>query len=1530
MHLCVSNLTIIASDNGSAPGRHQAIIWINAGILLIGPLGTNFSEILIEIITFSLKKMCLKVLSAKWRPFCLGLNVLKLKFTLKNKIFPLIIKWLLCFQIGPPDGSQAWDDERRLAFAQNVNGKQLQAVIEFTPHCPLVLVKLFTADCVGKDFSGQSFMINIGDSLVQTHQASKIGNDAILKHFYEHQGLREDVKLPIKSRLTYQELVGAASPRFIKEETKKSAVGGSQGVSDGVANWSTWGQSKEQGALDASGRLRAGSSGEDSRAQTATAAQGKPPLPPNKESNTAVTASSHADSAQSRQASVASTKPTQHSQGKESRVTHGRHASGESRTSDSGASGKERPGRGRGTTVRRYGPSPRTSRSSSKDPKPGPTMAPADSSLKPPLPRHSDGSELAAREKGPNWDTPAYSKPLLAAARDNTKGQTNKAPSEPPAKPNWPGPMASGGGEPAQSPVEPQDWGTKPCDFLYGSHASQPAGRSQATNQAHPAQQNSTNYRPPQVDQYRPDRPRDIDQAWRKTDRSDSDPTWRKGDRFRESDQNRRKGSPPKSPSPCHSPSKGFGKPPPLSTGPNANQSQNISSRSKDPIYESPRYKMYSPRPPSPPDKRPTALDDWDSIVADSSSPQKPVWQGPHSQSEPHTGKPSQQGPRSQSEPHTGKPPQQEPRSQSEPHTGKPPQQEPRSQSEPHTGKPSQQGPRSQSEPHTGNPPQQGPRSQSEPHTGKPPQQGPRSQSEPHTGNPPQQGPRSQCEPHTGKPSQQGPRSQSEPHTGKPSQQGPRSQSEPHTGKPSQQGPRRQSEPHTGKPSQQGPRSQSEPHTGKPPQQGASSQSLAADVGVKSWEAEDSSTKRAQSQREMNQQKPKTAALSTPASDNSSAQSAHQREADKGESSSASSPPKMGPGTQQEGKSQSPANQENKELPPSLEDTSGPPADQGTGPDKEHTQSHKPQDDASGLSHTESHQQRLKNYGLPSKLPSSCPVKHTFEAWLSEKDSSSTVSGTTSPAAEEVKGGVCEPKESESETAEHGLGSEISGVSDNPAPVEVSAGVGVTTMVSEEGSEEADDVRKEDGGVEGLVEGTGEGKGVGTGQQAASAAGSKAEEELPGLVPSGGDMPIPSEGDTVSKSLEGHPSVSVKDNPAPQATLATDEGSGEKLEEQIKESQTLPTDLSPVHADQSAAVSSGEGKVEGETMAEPAVTVEEGDGGPSEDQTDKTAPGEDEEATRREDAVTDCDTVETSPPGGQDSRPAGETLPDPVSEVPEPSSPAASSDAPLASSPAAVPSAMVDVAPHDPVPHTVAALSPAVQSPLAPPPAAESESGSSVEEVAGREMYPSAMNPTVTPPGPHSVPPAGPPMEDFPALQVPIPQDCCVRFLMAHIVSPASFYIHLVAEGVDSIVDGLMKELRKHFTNDNKGAIWRRFMEPEFLSSCVARYSEDNELYRALVTSIGKDEQQGQVQVFFVDFGNTEWTSYENIFPLPPEFRSTPPQALHCCLAGVTPPAADGKEWSEKAIQAFQDMTGYEKTLLGYVIDPKLGGTILR
>ena len=78
-HICVSKLSIIGSDNGLSRGQRQASIWTNTGILLIGPLRTNFSEISNGIQTFAFMKMCLKMSYGKCRPFWLGLNVLRHK-----------------------------------------------------------------------------------------------------------------------------------------------------------------------------------------------------------------------------------------------------------------------------------------------------------------------------------------------------------------------------------------------------------------------------------------------------------------------------------------------------------------------------------------------------------------------------------------------------------------------------------------------------------------------------------------------------------------------------------------------------------------------------------------------------------------------------------------------------------------------------------------------------------------------------------------------------------------------------------------------------------------------------------------------------------------------------------------------------------------------------------------------------------------------------------------------------------------------------------------------------------------------------------------------------------------------------------------------------------------------------------------------------------------------------------------------------------------------------------------------------------
>ena len=102
-HICISILTdYIGLDNGLLPGQCQAIIWTDAGILLIRTLGTTFSEILSQIHTLSFRKMHLKMSSVKCRPFCLGLSVLNAKCQTIMSAYCYHLSYILQIMNGTP------------------------------------------------------------------------------------------------------------------------------------------------------------------------------------------------------------------------------------------------------------------------------------------------------------------------------------------------------------------------------------------------------------------------------------------------------------------------------------------------------------------------------------------------------------------------------------------------------------------------------------------------------------------------------------------------------------------------------------------------------------------------------------------------------------------------------------------------------------------------------------------------------------------------------------------------------------------------------------------------------------------------------------------------------------------------------------------------------------------------------------------------------------------------------------------------------------------------------------------------------------------------------------------------------------------------------------------------------------------------------------------------------------------------------------------------------------------------------------
>ena len=81
------------------------------------------------------------------------------------------------------------------------------------------------------------------------------------------------------------------------------------------------------------------------------------------------------------------------------------------------------------------------------------------------------------------------------------------------------------------------------------------------------------------------------------------------------------------------------------------------------------------------------------------------------------------------------------------------------------------------------------------------------------------------------------------------------------------------------------------------------------------------------------------------------------------------------------------------------------------------------------------------------------------------------------------------------------------------------------------------------------------------------------------------------------------------------------------------------------------------------------------------------------------------------------------------------------------------------------------------------------------------------------------------------------------------------------------------------------------------------RYDEDGNWYRAKAV----EEGDGAWKMYFIDYGNTDYVSVDDIRPISDELRRPPNQCFECILSGAQPA---GGEWSEDAINRFEELVG--------------------
>uniref|UniRef100_A0A8C1UUE8 Tudor domain containing 1 n=1 Tax=Cyprinus carpio TaxID=7962 RepID=A0A8C1UUE8_CYPCA len=148
--------------------------------------------------------------------------------------------------------------------------------------------------------------------------------------------------------------------------------------------------------------------------------------------------------------------------------------------------------------------------------------------------------------------------------------------------------------------------------------------------------------------------------------------------------------------------------------------------------------------------------------------------------------------------------------------------------------------------------------------------------------------------------------------------------------------------------------------------------------------------------------------------------------------------------------------------------------------------------------------------------------------------------------------------------------------------------------------------------------------------------------------------------------------------------------------------------------------------------------------------------------------------------------------------------------------------------------------------------------------------------------------------------------------------NPGEFSIHLQSVEMMESLKNITTELQKAYSTS-----FAAEYKPEIGELCAVKFSLDRNWYRAEVRSV--DVARRVVSVFYIDFGNEENVTLDNIRPLSENIDAAPPFALQCCVAGVKP--LTGSWTGECTIAVRQLIAG--KSLTFTVLDIMNDGALL-
>lgn len=149
-----------------------------------------------------------------------------------------------------------------------------------------------------------------------------------------------------------------------------------------------------------------------------------------------------------------------------------------------------------------------------------------------------------------------------------------------------------------------------------------------------------------------------------------------------------------------------------------------------------------------------------------------------------------------------------------------------------------------------------------------------------------------------------------------------------------------------------------------------------------------------------------------------------------------------------------------------------------------------------------------------------------------------------------------------------------------------------------------------------------------------------------------------------------------------------------------------------------------------------------------------------------------------------------------------------------------------------------------------------------------------------------------------------------LEVFVSAISSPSRFWVQIVGSSATEL-DILVQEMTVYYNIVENQAL-HQIREPYLGKIVAAKFNYDNKWYRAEIVAIQPNEFKSQeivLDLYFVDYGDTQFVKPENVFELRTDFLSLRFQAIECFLAHVQPTTNKLDQWDEEAVDKFEALT---------------------